>query len=74
MTDAFKWEIVERCGVIRTLWNGWTRELNRVSWNGREPKLDIRDWSPDHTRMTRGIQLTEEDARMLLELLKEGLK
>ena len=72
--NEFGFKITEECGVIRTLWNGWPRELNRVSWNGREPKLDIRDLSPDHTKMTRGIQLTEEDARMLLELMKEALK
>ena len=33
--------------------NGWRRELNLVSWNGGAPKLDIREWSPDHTRMSK---------------------
>lgn len=33
----------------------WTREINIVSWNGGQPKIDIRDWSSDHRRMSRGI-------------------
>ena len=40
----------------------WTKEVNIVSWNGGEPKIDIRDWSQDHTRMSRGITLTVEQA------------
>ena len=43
----------------------WTKEINVVSWNGGEPKIDIRDWSQDHTRMSRGITLTEEQAKKL---------
>jgi len=27
---------------------GWTNKLNLISWNGREPKYDIRDWAPKH--------------------------
>ena len=38
----------------------WTREVNLVSWNGKPPKIDIRDWSESHERMSRGITLTEE--------------
>ena len=45
-----------------------TRELNLVSWNEREPKYDIRDWSPDHTRMSKGISLSEEEMQKLVEL------
>lgn len=34
-------------------------ELNLVRWFGKEPKLDIRGWSDDHSKMTKGISLTE---------------
>lgn len=37
------------------------KELNIVSWFGNPPKLDIRGWSDDHTKMTKGISLTEEE-------------
>ena len=40
-----------------------------VSWNDREPKYDLREWNPDHTRMGKGITLTEEDINMLRAIL-----
>lgn len=61
-------EITKELGVISETSKGWTRELNLVSWNDREPKFDIRDWSPDHTRMSKGISLTEEEMQKLVEL------
>lgn len=61
-------EITKELGVISETSKGWTRELNMVSWNDREPKFDVRDWSPDHTRMSKGISLTEEEMQKLVEL------
>lgn len=49
----------------------WAKEVNIVSWNGGQPKIDIRDWSQDHTRMSRGITLTEEQAEKLTAALVE---
>ena len=49
----------------------WAKEVNIVSWNGGQPKIDIRDWSQDHTRMSRGITLTEEQAEKLTAALAE---
>ncbi len=63
-----KYEITKELGVISENAKGWTRELNMVSWNDHEPKFDIRDWSPDHTRMSKGISLTEEEMQQLVEL------
>ena len=47
--------------------SGWRREVNLVSWNGDSPKIDIRSWSPDHTRMGKGITLTQEEFETLQE-------
>jgi hypothetical protein len=66
-------EIVKPLGVISEEKGGWRKELNLVSWNGRTPKFDIRDWSPDHEKMGKGITLTEEQAAKLVELLKIGI-
>lgn len=33
-----KYEITEHLGVISETARGWTREVNMISWNGREPK------------------------------------
>lgn len=48
----------------------WTKELNVVSWNGRLPKYDIRKWSLDHTRMSKGITLNQEEMRILADTLE----
>ena len=64
------YEITKELGVISETSKGWTRELNLVSWNEREPKFDIRDWSPDHTRMSKGISMTEEEMSKLVELFE----
>lgn len=63
-------EITKSLGVISETSKGWTRELNMVSWNDHEPKYDIRDWSPDHTRMSKGVSFTEEEMEQLCELFR----
>ncbi len=63
-----KFEITKELGVISENAKGWTKELNLVSWNDNEPKFDIREWSPDHTRMSKGITLTEEELQTLVDL------
>ena len=45
--------------------NGWERQLNMVSWNDREPKYDIRDWSPDGSKMGKGISLSRDEIAIL---------
>lgn len=67
----FNYEIIETIGELSTSSSGWTRELNLISWNGRPPKYDIRDWSPDHEKMGKGLTLTEEDMAALKELLDD---
>lgn len=42
-----------------------------VSWNEREPKYDIREWSPDHSKMGKGITLTADELADLKNLLAE---
>jgi hypothetical protein len=64
-------EITEHIGVIAEHPTGWTKELNIVKWGDREPKYDIRDWDEEHERMSRGLTLTEEEARKLHKLLAE---
>ncbi|MBN1332210.1 MAG: hypothetical protein JW971_00470, partial [Synergistales bacterium] len=50
---------------------GWTKEFNLVSWNGREPKYDIREWSPDHARMGKGVTLSEDEMQELRKILQD---
>lgn len=67
--QELKFEIINQIGVISTSSSGWSIELNRVSWNGNEPKYDIRPWSPDHTKMGKGITLSDNELLSLSALL-----
>lgn len=52
---------------------GWTTELNMVSWNGREAKYDLREWSPDHTKMSKGKTFTQYELEKFVEAAKKAL-
>ena len=65
----FTYEVTERIAVLSTNARGWERQLNMVSWNGNPPKYDIRDWSPDGSRMAKGITLTKEELAALKDIL-----
>lgn len=64
-----KYEIKEQIGVLSENAKGWTKELNKVSWNDYPPKYDIREWSPDHSRMGKGVTLTDEEFENLRKLI-----
>ena len=66
----FTFEIEEKLLVLSENDKGWTKELNRVSFNGAPAKYDIRSWSPDHTKMGKGITLTYEEFKALVEAFK----
>ncbi|WP_294541305.1 PC4/YdbC family ssDNA-binding protein [uncultured Gemmiger sp.] len=67
----FKYEITERIAVLSTNTSGWERQLNMVSWNGKEPKYDLRDWAPDGSKMGKGISMTREELVTLKGILEE---
>ena len=67
--DRVRYELKERIGVLGVKDNGWTKEVNIVSWNGGDGKVDIRDWDPSHVRMAKGITMREEEAEKLAKVL-----
>ena len=64
-----KFEIVKKMGVLSKANSGWAKELNLISWNDREAKYDIRDWSADGSKMGKGVTLSKEELLALKELL-----
>lgn len=68
MSDI-KFEIKETIGILSESTKGWKKELNLVSWNDKDPKYDIREWSPDHAKMGKGITLTKEELGKLRDML-----
>lgn len=71
--EEVKFEIIETFGTLSTTPSGWTKELNLISWNGGEPKYDIRQWAPDHAKMGKGVSLSREEAEELKQLLSKWL-
>jgi len=64
-----KFEIKQNLGILSESSKGWSKELNLVSWNDKEPKYDLREWDPTHEKMGKGITLTDEELKKLKELL-----
>ena len=64
-----KYEIVRNIGVLSENAKGWTKELNKVSWNDYPAKYDIREWSPDHARMGKGVTLTDDEFEALRRII-----
>lgn len=46
------------------------KELNVIKWGDNKPKLDLRGWNDDHTKMTKGITLTDEEAEAFAETIR----
>ena len=67
------YEVLEECGTISTNDRGWELKLRFISWNGNEPKYDLRSWKEDENgeKCSKGITLTGEELESLLCLLKE---
>lgn len=65
--ERFSYKVIANVGTLAQYPNGWSKEVNIVSWNEGPAKLDIRDWSEDHEKMSRGITLTADEAQRLIE-------
>ena len=64
-----KYEIIRKLGVLSKAGSGWAKELNLISWNDRDPKYDIRDWSADGSKLGKGVTLSKDELLALKELL-----
>ena len=71
MPTEIKFEITDHLATLSTSPKGWTKELNLVSWNGAAAKYDIRDWSPDHSKMGKGVTLSADEMRELKATLEK---
>ena len=70
MAQEFSYEIVEEIAILSENNKGWRKELNLVSWNGRPPKFDLRDWAPEHEKMGKGLTLTNEEFEQLQKAIE----
>ena len=68
-----QYEIVKEIAVLSTGDSGYTKEINLISWNGKEPKYDIRSFSPNRKKCGKGITLNADEAAALLKALQKEL-
>lgn len=66
-----KFLIYKKIGSLSKPNNGWTKELNYISWDGREPVYDIRTWNAEHTKYGKGVTITAGQMDVLKKLLNE---
>lgn len=71
MMAEIKFEVVEHIGTLSESSKGWTKELNLISWNGKEPKYDLRDWAPNKEKMGKGITLSSSEVESLRGILNK---
>ena len=63
-------EVIKKIALISGSETGYRKELNIVSWNGKEPKYDFRNWSPEGIPL-KGLTLTEDEAKELQKVLND---
>lgn len=68
---TLKYEIYKHIGAISKPNNGWTKELNYISWDDREPVYDVRTWNEDHSKMGKGVTITAGEMVALKQLLEQ---
>ena len=64
-----KFDIKENLGALSESSKSWTKEINLISWNDKEPKYDIRDWDAEHKKMGKGVTLSVAELKKLKEIL-----
>ena len=62
-------EIIKHYGILSESEKGWTKELNLVSWNGRDPRFDIREWAPDKNKTGKGITMKQAEFGLLKSIV-----
>lgn len=65
------YEIIQEIAVLAESSKGWRKELNLVSWSGREPKFDLREWAPGHEKMGKGVTMSKQEAQALRDALNQ---
>lgn len=68
-----QYEIVKEIAVLSASDSGYTKEINLISWNGKEPKYDVRSFSPNREKCGKGITLNADEAAALLKALQKEL-
>lgn len=70
---TISYEVKEVIGVLDSD-STMPKELRRISWNGNEPKYDLRNWGTDkdgNEKCSKGCTFDKEELYSLYEILKK---
>lgn len=71
--EGIKYEVIEECGLVAKRSGDYELKLRYVSWNGKEPKYDLRPWKVNDEGEEicgKGITLSGEELEALWNLIK----
>ena len=66
--NKFECKILEDYGTLSSNDKGYELKFTYTSWNGNDPKYDLRSWKDG--RGFKGITLTGEEVEELYKILK----
>ena len=66
----FTFEIEEHLLTLSETKKVGLRKSTVWAFNGAPAKFDIRAWSPDHTKMGKGITLSNEEFQTMVDAFK----
>lgn len=69
----YSWEVIEALGNFSTEHKNYTKEVNKISWNGATPVYDIRGWRVGKDGIKhplKGLSLKREELIVLSDLLQ----
>jgi len=70
--DEINYEVIEECGALTPRGKAGTVKLRYLSWNGRDPKYDLRVWTTDddgNEKCGKGIGLSGEELEELYDVI-----
>lgn len=65
-----KCEVLEHIATLSTNRGGWAKEVNVIRWNNCAAVYDIRSWSPDRDRSSKGITFTDYEMNIFLAAMQ----
>lgn len=65
--ETSEYKLIKKVGALCDVLDGWTKQVNIISWNGLPAKMDIRPWDAQEVTYGKGITLDEKEVDALIK-------
>lgn len=72
MKKEVTFEIIKNLILLEEYKNGWTKEINLVSWNDKDPVIDIRTWGKNKEVIGKGISINDKEFKDIVKYISEN--